>query len=565
MSKKRKIILGSIIVAILIIIALSSKFSRESRINKNIELLRYNPHDTAVKNLVKIGKPAIEPVIFAITYNPVHTTSGFLNSLPSFVKNNTIRKFSQMSREESLNLKLGGVKVLGEIGNKKAAKALTRMLKEDNEELVKETWKSLTRIGDPAVPMVMSLLKHDDINIRIKAAEVLGEIRNPYAVELLADTFFNDDIEVKSNAVWALEQMGKPTVPYLLKGLEVEDDSVRWRSVKALGRMGDKSAVKPLVAMYYKYQSDKFMKMTISDALKNIPSPEALEVLFYDNYLSFYDLKDYIQKIKEPGTAAALVKIMRNHENYSNDSSYRLIVFLKSINEINDPQAVEALIEAIDDKDEFVSKNAILLLARLGNHRAVVPLLKIFKKRYDEDIGLKIEPHWAVPGDGEYLKNSLPEIYALIKMKDPGKYDIFIKILDNDRSELKPPLVFFLRYLWHEKGCFYLMEKSASPDFRIRYILVKVFASNMDIHKRKVEERSRNLYKIDKTPLLYSSENDLMFLLDDNDYRVRAEAARALGNYRCVYALKYLKKLLKDKNQTVRERAKEAIRKIQEK
>jgi HEAT repeat protein len=52
------------------------------------------------------------------------------------------------------------------------------------------------------------MLSDDDENSRRKAAETLGRMRDPGAVEPLIDTLWDDDSRVRLKAAWALGQIG---------------------------------------------------------------------------------------------------------------------------------------------------------------------------------------------------------------------------------------------------------------------------------------------------------------------------------------------------------------------
>jgi HEAT repeat protein len=54
----------------------------------------------------------------------------------------------------------------------------------------------------------IQMLSDDDENSRWKAAELLGRMRDPGAVEPLIDTLWDDDSRVRLKAAWALGQIG---------------------------------------------------------------------------------------------------------------------------------------------------------------------------------------------------------------------------------------------------------------------------------------------------------------------------------------------------------------------
>jgi HEAT repeat protein len=52
------------------------------------------------------------------------------------------------------------------------------------------------------------MLSDDNENSRWKAAEALGRMRDPHAVDPLIDTLWDDDSRVRLKAAWALGQIG---------------------------------------------------------------------------------------------------------------------------------------------------------------------------------------------------------------------------------------------------------------------------------------------------------------------------------------------------------------------
>ena len=61
---------------------------------------------------------------------------------------------------------------------------------------------------DERLAHFIRMLSDDDENSRWKAAEMLGRIMDPAAVEPLIDTLWDDDSRVRLKAAWALGQIG---------------------------------------------------------------------------------------------------------------------------------------------------------------------------------------------------------------------------------------------------------------------------------------------------------------------------------------------------------------------
>ena len=72
------------------------------------------------------------------------------------------------------------------------------------------------------------MLSDDDENNRWKAAESLGRMRDPGAVEPLIDTLWDDDSRVRLKAAWALGQIGDiRAIPPLRRLYRMENEGVQ--------------------------------------------------------------------------------------------------------------------------------------------------------------------------------------------------------------------------------------------------------------------------------------------------------------------------------------------------
>lgn len=79
-----------------------------------------------------------------------------------------------------------------------------------------------------AVPSFIQALTDGNAIVRKEAAYVLGKIKDERAVKPLIEALILDlDMSVKKEAVWALENIGKPSVESLIEALKNEDSVVR--------------------------------------------------------------------------------------------------------------------------------------------------------------------------------------------------------------------------------------------------------------------------------------------------------------------------------------------------
>jgi HEAT repeat protein len=121
--------------------------------------------------------------------------------------------------------------------------ALITDLQNPDSEVSGKANLALIRVGEPAVPQLVEMLKSDDVRIRTLAVTALwgfGE-KGRAAVPALAAALGDPVDSVRASAAMALDNMGphaKDAVPALIRSLMDRDGKVRQWSAKALGSIG---------------------------------------------------------------------------------------------------------------------------------------------------------------------------------------------------------------------------------------------------------------------------------------------------------------------------------------
>jgi HEAT repeat protein len=100
------------------------------------------------------------------------------------------------------------------------------------------------RAYDERLAHFIALLSDDDESGRWKAAEALGRIGDPAAVEELIGTLWDDDDRVRLKAAWALGRIGDPRALAPLRRLyRVENEwaqEIIREAVDAINRRADR-------------------------------------------------------------------------------------------------------------------------------------------------------------------------------------------------------------------------------------------------------------------------------------------------------------------------------------
>jgi outer membrane protein assembly factor BamB len=120
---------------------------------------------------------------------------------------------------------------------------LRQFLNGDNEDLHLETFEILRRIGPPAMPLLLDLLRHEQVSFRRFAADAFIDLV-PDTVRIqpaLRRALRDEDAMVAGDAARALGALGKrasPSVAALVTTLSHEDPYVRIYAAEALASIG---------------------------------------------------------------------------------------------------------------------------------------------------------------------------------------------------------------------------------------------------------------------------------------------------------------------------------------
>lgn len=142
---------------------------------------------------------------------------------------------------------MNSAKSLGKLKAVDAVPALRILLSDESEHARLYASYALASCGDPRdLGRLINALKLDDPDIRFRAAPLLGEVGDRRAVKALIAQLHTDNA---CNAAGALGHLADgESEPALRRCLNDPDRSVRYNAVWALGRIGDHASVPALHA-----------------------------------------------------------------------------------------------------------------------------------------------------------------------------------------------------------------------------------------------------------------------------------------------------------------------------
>ena len=332
--------------------------------------------------------------------------------------------------EDTSYLEVKYPEVISEFKNNKKfiIEEVSRILKEEDQELLNSIIRILKLFGNEINREILNILMTDDFIVKENAIIISGKLKIVEAVDLLVenlDSIYNE---------------------------------VSLASIKALGEIGDLSAVTELLDILniedvsFEY-TDIDMKFQIIDAIKNI---------YLVNKSAPYDyLYNYLEK--------------------DNDTIRESIAFI--FGEIGNKEFVRPLIDLLKIRNLDVKKNATIALGKIGSLEALDQLIKILtnqniywliKKVAADAIFNIFHRNWyRVKVEEESLKRELNKNMALL-----------IDYLGSNEGEnykVKLSLIKFLETYGDEKALGALLKRV--NDF---HRVVRIYASNAI---KKIEEK----------------------------------------------------------------------------
>jgi len=120
---------------------------------------------------------------------------------------------------------------------------LRRFLTGDNEDLHQQTFEIIRQIGPPSIPLLVELLRHEQVSFRRFAADASIDLapETEWIQPALRRALRDEDVMVAADAARALGALGQrasPSVRALVKALSHEEPHVRIYAAEALATIG---------------------------------------------------------------------------------------------------------------------------------------------------------------------------------------------------------------------------------------------------------------------------------------------------------------------------------------
>lgn len=297
--------------------------------------------------LVKIGAPAIEPLIAALKDSHQYVRLAVIEVLGKIGDERTAEVLIAALSDEEASVRFAAVMALDSGDFPVVAQAVEPLIAFMTNESEKAfcrgfAARALGKIRDQrAVEPLLAALKSDDLDLCKAAVYALGKFGDTRFIEPLVAAVVNKPYERLFYAVGdSLTELGIPAVAPLVTILRSHESRVaRQLAAVSLEGIGDAQAVEPFIAALK--DTSKYVRAQVAGGLGKVGAQLHDEVVR--------------RQIVE-----ALIPTLLHDE----DADCRHVAAW-SLEKLADPQAIDPLIAALQDTDEWTRRNAAKALVTI--------------------------------------------------------------------------------------------------------------------------------------------------------------------------------------------------------
>jgi HEAT repeat protein len=435
-----------------------------------------------------------------------------------------------------------------------STKALVRLMDDDDADLRIQAALALGSQRHPeATVALLRALDDTDPNVRFHAIESLGRLASPVAIDKLAAIAESRDFYLAFPAIEALVRINDPVIAPRIAPL-LGDLMLSAAAAEALGHIGDEDAIAPLVdalaepttsvdavvealtRIQHRYETSTSDGEEIKELVRRRLSPEGmrriLASLDHASSKSVRALISVVGWLRDPAVPSALVRLLGAEE--ARHDVVEAFVRVGS-------SAVPLLIEQLDATDIDTRRAAIVTLGRIGDRRAVEPLIRLLDERTS---GL-----------------SVTAASALARLGDPRAFEPLLALLGDEDVAVRQAVVGALNSIGHPDMASRICTMLGEPDALVRESAVKIagyfgYPESVDavVARCADEAEAVRVAAIEHLPYFDDARALQIFtsVLEKDTPHARAAAAKALGALSGAPALLLLRKATGDSDAWVR-------------
>ena len=487
--------------------------------------------------------------------------------------------------DESWQVRRLAVDGLAKHGIEDAIKTLLRVLREQHRNLstLNSALQVLTLSGVDAIAALVECLNDDDADLRIYAAQSLGDQHDPRAIAPLLAALQDPNQNVRYHAIEALGKLrATEAVDALVTLAESGDFYVAFPALDALIRIEDSRVTPSLVPL-------------LEDEILRVPAAEALGHLGDED-----TLPSLVGLLNKPGAPAlvisrALAALHDRYEKQYREGAYIAELVQRHINEAGEKNLLDALNAASDEglrplalvvgwlQGDAVERTLANLLGRTAARKEVVEAMVRYGARITElvidqlhskDLETRqaavialgrIGDARAVPRLVDVLTSVdelvIPAAGALAKIGDRGAFEALLGLIGHPQNAIRQAVIAGINSIGHPEMAKRAVTLLQDSNPHVRESAVKIagyfgYSDCIELLIERCRDKDEGVRRAAVEHIPYLDDDRAISILGDalnnGTGPVRASAAQALAQVDSPQALSYLLAALNDKDTWVR-------------
>lgn len=152
-------------------------------------------------------------------------------------------------RDPDATARIRAAEMLGENKDPRAVSALSGVLGDPVAGVRLSAAKSLSKMGQVALDGLITATQDPDKEVRQVAVKALGQFADSLGISALMLALRDTQMDVRNQAAFALSRIGGPAVTMLIAALHDPDANIRASCARILGQIGDPRALPALEDM----------------------------------------------------------------------------------------------------------------------------------------------------------------------------------------------------------------------------------------------------------------------------------------------------------------------------
>lgn len=302
-------------------------------------------------------------------------------------------------KHTSYGVRRNASKVLVGLGNS-FLDMLLDLAKSNDDDIQFWICEVISQFGVKAVKTLVEVMESDNLPRKLCAISALGKTGVKEAVKPLLECLADSPWTIRRSAASALVQLGPEAVKGVAKLTSCKTPDLEFWAIQILGQIGGDAARKALIEKTLSDNTTIDQKQVLITALKNFESseviPPLIQMLGDENWIIRKLAADALWEVGEYGEeelgrslkskndnirfwtckvlgelqavqyASELVKIMKHDVTWSVRASAA-----QALGEMGEESSTLDLVDALRDSSEYVRKNALVALNKLGEAKEV--------------------------------------------------------------------------------------------------------------------------------------------------------------------------------------------------